>query len=491
MENQTLVSRYEIQQQLSKKAGRQTLLARDLQTQQLVVIKLLTFGTDFAWDDLKLFEREATTLQSLSHPAIPQYLDYLELDGDSGKKLAIVQTYIAAQSLEQHLKAGRTFSETEIKEIAKALLEILTYLHGRTPPVIHRDIKPSNILLANRSAHSVGQVYLVDFGSVQTLAAQQGGNVTVVGTYGYMPPEQFGGRAVPASDIYSLGATLIYLVTGTHPADLPQKDLKIQFQPPANISQEVKNWLQMMTDPSLERRLANAQDALSALENPQPQQLGNSEPTVVYRAGTSEILLTKNANSLSITVPLFTEKKLILTLRWVKFLQTGFISLTLGSIWCLIIYCLIVMYPGFLRAILLIIRMLFMTLFVTTIAFISYQRAKISNKKARFIFTFDRQEMTIQLKIPGWWSFFEAVGGNNSIISIHDINDINKLELLYQDSSSHPYQINIWRVGNTKWKLQPNPLIINQVTGVELDWVASEISQWLGLPLETKVLPAK
>ena len=198
MVSQILGDRYEVQQQLSKKAGRQTLLVRDLETQKLAVIKLLTFDSDFEWDDLKLFEREAAILKTLSHPAIPQYLDYLELDGKNGKGFAIVQTYIEAKSLEQHLKAGRSFSETEIKEIAKALLEILTYLHGHTPPVIHRDIKPSNILLANRSGHSVGQVYLVDFGSVQTLAGKEGGTVTVVGTYGYMPPEQFGGRAVPA-----------------------------------------------------------------------------------------------------------------------------------------------------------------------------------------------------------------------------------------------------------------------------------------------------
>ena len=147
MESQILGSRYEVQQQLSKKAGRQTLLARNLETKKLVVIKLLTFGSDFEWDDLKLFEREAETLKALSHPAIPQYLDYLELDGKNGKEFAIVQTYIKAKSLEQHLKAGRTFSEAEIKKIATALLEILTYLQGRAPQVIHRDIKPSNILL--------------------------------------------------------------------------------------------------------------------------------------------------------------------------------------------------------------------------------------------------------------------------------------------------------------------------------------------------------
>ncbi|WP_333356323.1 serine/threonine-protein kinase [Microcoleus sp. B3-A4] len=214
MASKIFKERYVMQKQLSKNAGRHTLLARDLHTQELVAIKLLIFGEDFHWDNLKLFEREAQTLQLLSHPAIPRYLDYFDVDTPTGKGFALVQSYIPAKSLEEWLKSGRTFSEAEIKQLAKALLEILRYLHGQQPQVIHRDIKPSNILLANRSGNSVGDVYLVDFGSVQTLAARKGSTITVVGTYGYMPPEQFGGRNVPASDIYSLGATLIYLATG-------------------------------------------------------------------------------------------------------------------------------------------------------------------------------------------------------------------------------------------------------------------------------------
>ena len=105
---------------------------------------------------------------------------------------------------------NKPLSEAEIKQIATSILEILIYLHGLNPPVIHRDIKPSNILLGDRSGNSVGQIYLIDFGSVQTDAAKEGGTMTVVRTYGYIPPEQFGSCTVPASDLHSLGATLIY-----------------------------------------------------------------------------------------------------------------------------------------------------------------------------------------------------------------------------------------------------------------------------------------
>ena len=269
LSGEILADRYQCDRRLGKQAGRQTLLARDLKTQLQVVVKLLSFSSDFYWEDLKVFQREVETLKSLSHPAIPQYLDSFEIDTPSRKGFALVQTYIEAKSLQEYLSDGRTFSESEVKQLAAALLEILGYLHQRQPPVIHRDIKPSNILLKNRSGNSVGEVYLVDFGAVQTLATQQGKTVTVVGTYGYMPPEQFGGRAVPASDLYSLGATLIALITKQHPADLPQKDLQIEFEQFTQLSPGFTSWLKWMTHPSLERRPASVQIAKEVLEKPQ------------------------------------------------------------------------------------------------------------------------------------------------------------------------------------------------------------------------------
>ncbi|MEG4320325.1 MULTISPECIES: serine/threonine-protein kinase [unclassified Microcoleus] len=269
LSGEILADRYQCDRRLGKQAGRQTLLARDLKRQQQVVVKLLSFSSDFNWEDLKLFQREVETLKSLSHPAIPRYLDSFEIDTPNRKGFALVQTYIEAKSLQEYLSDGRTFSESEVKQLATALLDILAYLHQRQPPVIHRDIKPSNILLKNRSGNSVGEVYLVDFGAVQTLATQQGKTVTVVGTYGYMPPEQFGGRAVPASDLYGLGATLIALITKQHPADLPQQDLQIEFEQFTQLSPGFTNWLKWMTHPSLDRRPASFQIAKEVLEKPQ------------------------------------------------------------------------------------------------------------------------------------------------------------------------------------------------------------------------------
>jgi serine/threonine protein kinase len=294
-----LQQRYELQKRLGKATGRQTWLATDLKTQERVVVKLLTFGAEFIWDDLKLFEREAETLKSLDHPAIPRYLDYFEYELSEGKGFALVQTYIEATSLSEQLQAGRSFSEGEAVQIAKDLLEILQYLHNRQPSVVHRDIKPSNILMGDRTGNHPGQIYLVDFGSVQS-TKREGGTITIVGTYGYMPPEQFGGRALPASDLYSLGATLIYLVTGLHPADLLQDDLRIQFETIASLAPELTDWLKHLTEPSLKYRIGSAEAALMDLENPpKPQQT----PLVSQRPSRSKLQLQTDVHRFKLTIP--------------------------------------------------------------------------------------------------------------------------------------------------------------------------------------------
>ncbi len=260
-----LRDRYTILHQLGKKSGRRTLLVSDRKTEQLAIVKLLTFSSDFAWEDLKLFEREAETLKTLEHPAIPSYIDYFELESKS-KGYALVQTYVEGKSLEEYMQSERVFTEKELKNIAKQLLEILIYLHAQYPPVIHRDIKPSNIIFAETAKNQVGKIYLVDFGSVQTLASKAGKTVTVVGTYGYMPPEQFGGYATPASDLYSLGATLIALATGIHPADLPQQSMRIAFAELVNFTPAFIDWLEWLTEPNIEKRSQTAEQALDTLQ---------------------------------------------------------------------------------------------------------------------------------------------------------------------------------------------------------------------------------
>ncbi|MEH1927361.1 serine/threonine protein kinase [Nostoc sp.] len=457
--------RYKVQQLLGKKAGRRTLLARDLNTQELVVIKLLSFGGDFEWDSLKLFEREAETLKNLAHPLIPRYLNYFEVNLPTIKGFALVQTYIPAQTLEQYLQTGRTFTEAEVKQIAKAVLEILVYLHGLYPPVIHRDIKPSNILLGDRSGNSVGQLYLVDFGSVQTVLATETGTRTVVGTYGYMPPEQFGGRTVAASDLYSLGATLIYLVTGTYPADLPQKDFRIQFEQAANLSPSFSNWLRSMIEPSLERRLSSATEAITALEKPQPT---NLPALVVGKPDGSKIQLTKNGDSLEIIVPptgfdasiLFTGLFAIVWNSFILFWTIGALSAPFPVNIPFAMFSLPFWGAGFV--------MVYKILF---------------HLFGRICLRLNPKQISLSWELFAWKFYRPRTSPRQSITKLVYIP-----QHLAENSGKHegttslvPATLDIW-VGIQKYQL---PGVKSKA---ELEWLARELSDWLGIPIEPMVL---
>jgi serine/threonine protein kinase len=464
MVERVLKERYAIQQCLGKNGGRQTLLARDLQTQELVVIKILTFSADFQWDDLKLFEREATTLQSLSHPAIPRYLDHFEFQTPKTKGLALVQSYIEAKSLAEWVESGRNFNEKEIKQIANKLLEILIYLQHQNPPVIHRDIKPSNILLADRSPlkqkHSalnkggwLGEVYLVDFGSVQTLAAREGSTVTVVGTYGYMPPEQFGGRAVPASDIYGLGATLIYLVTGVHPAELPQEDLRINFEPKIAISSDFVDWLQWMTEPDLNSRLTAADRALKALEKPEKR--GRS---VLGIPAKSRVKLKKTRNSLEIVIP---PSQLFFVMCYVLFFISLPVLFYLG-IWFILWGWYTIFYgSGFWNMVV-----------ILGVIFVIFLLELTLKNWAKFIrLRIDREQISLTSKRLGFARY--------NLLPPSPRKAICKLQLInsFNTYSRRPRDIQIW-AGTQEYKL-----ITGHLSAAEIDWIAGELSEWLDLPI--------
>jgi serine/threonine protein kinase len=273
MPGQILGNRYEVQQQLGKKQGRWTLLARDLRTEILVILKLLFIDEDTTLDELRLFQREIEALQTLAHPATPKYLEYFEIDlPKDGKALTLVQSYIEGLSLQQMLQQSQQLTPAQALWVAKSILELLCYLHDRQPPIIHRDIQPSNILLATspkanrRNARNVCNVYLVDFGSIKTLNPHSDyTSFTIVGMAGYAPPEQMGRRAVKASDLYSLGASLVTGMTGIEPERLPRQGLQIEVDKVIDTNSAFVQWLQKMVEPNLDRRFQTADEALAEL----------------------------------------------------------------------------------------------------------------------------------------------------------------------------------------------------------------------------------
>ncbi|MBW4576660.1 MAG: serine/threonine protein kinase [Aphanothece sp. CMT-3BRIN-NPC111] len=297
---QILGDRYQLQQKLGQNAARQTWLATDVGVSptQSAIVKLLAFSPQMHWDELKLFERESQVLKNLHHPQIPQYRDSFSIDKQTGDGLCwfgLVHDYIPGVSLRQLLDGGKRFTEAQLLSFATGVLEILIYLHELSPPVLHRDIKPSNLILSEDE-----QVYLVDFGAVQNRAAVEGATFTVVGTSGYTPLEQFWGRAVPASDLYALGATLIHLLTGTAPADLPQRNLQIQFSDKVSISPSFVRWIGAIAHPDIDQRFSTARQALEALQA--NYSLDIASPKITQRPPT-HIQLRKSSHELKIKIP--------------------------------------------------------------------------------------------------------------------------------------------------------------------------------------------
>jgi len=269
--------------------------------------------------------------------------------------------------------------------------------------------------------------------------------MTVVGTYGFMPPEQFGGRVTPASDLYSLGATIIYLVTGTPPADLPQKDLQIQFETYTNLSPSFTNWLKRAIAPSLEKRFQSAKEALSALEQPQLVPVITSE---IEQPFGSRIVLTKNDNVLQIIFPSKgfhsgVLSKIVFAIAWNSFII--FWTATVINIPSPgnIVFALFSL-PFWGAGISMVVGSLF-TLF--------------GQIKLRI----DREQISLTKELFG----FKYPHPRSS-----PTEAINKIK-----RSRFSPILSIW-AGNRQYLLNFN------LSEPELDWLAKELSEWLGLAIE-------
>jgi serine/threonine protein kinase len=215
---------------------------------------------EFADKAFELFQQEAIRLDQLGeHDQIPRLLAHVSQE----QHWYLVQEFIAGNTLSQELTEQGCFQEAQIWELLAELLPVLAYLNRQQ--VIHRDIKPDNILRRQPDRKLV----LVDFGAAKfataTLLNQTG---TMISSAGYTAPEQLLGRAVPASDLYSLGATCIHLLTGIPPYELYDSD-EAAWSWQAHLSQPVSSKLsQVLTrllQPPLKQRYPSAEAALADL----------------------------------------------------------------------------------------------------------------------------------------------------------------------------------------------------------------------------------
>ncbi|HEY6078447.1 MAG TPA: serine/threonine-protein kinase [Polyangiaceae bacterium] len=233
----------------------ETLAAVDKRVGRLVAIKRFTIRGAKSWKDVELAEREANVLASLSHPNLPRYIEHFEENG----ALYLVMEKVEGESLAKRRKRGAALDQQQVLRFLRETGECLRYLHGHAPPIVHRDIKPGNVIL-----RPDGSYCLVDFGSVRDRLKPEGGS-TVVGTFGFMAPEQFQGRAAPASDVYATAATALCLLTGNEPEDLPHKGLAIDVDAAlrGHADRRLIGALRSMLEPDPDRRESSVAAALS------------------------------------------------------------------------------------------------------------------------------------------------------------------------------------------------------------------------------------
>jgi hypothetical protein len=241
---------------LGEGAQGHTLDGIDKREGRAVAIKRFDVRGAKGWKDVELAESEARVLSSLSHPKLPAYIDHFEEDG----ALYLVMEKIEGESLAALRKRGVVLGEEDVLQLLRDAGDVLDYLHRRAPAVIHRDLKPGNVI-----RRPGGSFAFVDFGAVREKLKPEGGS-TVVGTFGYMAPEQFQGRALPGSDVYAIGATALTMLTGVDPETLPHKGLAIDVRAAlrGRASRELVDILEKMLDPDPDTRASQLSSLLAA-----------------------------------------------------------------------------------------------------------------------------------------------------------------------------------------------------------------------------------
>ncbi len=265
----TLLSeRYEIVKRLGKGGMGSVYLAKDqrlsntLRAVKQMVVEFIDMDQyTKAIDD---FRREAEVLSSLDHPSIPSIYDYFVQEG----YYYLVMKCVTGDDLENILEScpNGHIDEIQVTKWGIQLCDVLQYIHSRNPPIIYRDMKPANVMYDK----DTDRVYLIDFGIARFVAPSQA-NVTAIGTVGYAPPELFIGMVTPASDVYSLGATLVHLLVGHCPVSHPVHGFNFGTNPRPcqinpKISQGIDEILVKSTAARARDRYVSAGEMKKALE---------------------------------------------------------------------------------------------------------------------------------------------------------------------------------------------------------------------------------
>uniref|UniRef100_B8HMI9 Serine/threonine protein kinase with FHA domain protein n=1 Tax=Cyanothece sp. (strain PCC 7425 / ATCC 29141) TaxID=395961 RepID=B8HMI9_CYAP4 len=226
---------------------------------QLRVLKEINAAMEEVPKAQELFEREARILKSLNHKGIPRFYDYFMEE----QKQYLVMELIHGQDLDKWvLQRGVLAAEQAIVWMLQAC-EVLDYLHQQHPPVIHRDLKPSNLLLRSRDQ----QIVVIDFGAVKEAGEAPGTRISVEG---YSAPEQSLGHPLIQSDLYAIGATLIFLLTGQNPIKFYRnrgQGYRFHLEELPGLPESLKQVIATATAPRPADRYQSAMELAAALKN--------------------------------------------------------------------------------------------------------------------------------------------------------------------------------------------------------------------------------
>ncbi|MBX9693534.1 MAG: serine/threonine protein kinase, partial [Cyanobacteria bacterium] len=197
---------------------------------------------------MEQFSREAKFLMTLKHPRIAGILDNFVENGHH----YLLLEYVDGKDLRKFVREKGPQKETFVLRWAIEIAEVLDYLHNLNPPIVHRDLTPDNLVL-----EADGGIAVIDFGAANEFLGAATG--TLIGKQSYMSPEQFRGKACPQSDLYSLGATMHFLLTGKDPEALSESHPR-DVNP--KVSQELDSLVADLTSIELERRIASSKELI-------------------------------------------------------------------------------------------------------------------------------------------------------------------------------------------------------------------------------------
>ncbi|MBX9569797.1 MAG: serine/threonine protein kinase [Candidatus Obscuribacterales bacterium] len=239
--------RYEIIGRIGVGGQGTAYLAKDLTNDSDVVIKESLFpvyvDTNVREEYSHRFEREVELLQRFDHPSVVRLLDSFQ----SPHRGYLVLDLIDGDSLRKKVQKESRMDEETVRNLLKQMTEIMSYLHGLSPPVVHRDFTPDNLIL-----DKTGRLVLIDFNVAREMLSTK--TATVVGKHAYIPAEQFRGQFDERSDIYALGCTLHFLLTGNDPEPITQSQPKLEVQ---EISEELDALVQKCTEQDVVDRFQN------------------------------------------------------------------------------------------------------------------------------------------------------------------------------------------------------------------------------------------